>query len=206
MTGSLLFLNESRLNLAAKAWPFPALPPINLLARFHLEVEVRPGKTLQTSCNGSDLVGVKLGPTAKFNNDLVNGGLSHPIFRKVGQCSQSLAREKKRQPTITMLDDAPRSTLQIVECRSIMPAWALLAQASKIIQIIADEWRILVLPDDKTPDIVLGAIDEMAEYLLFAPFFRPGFPRIGIVGNRFEARRVDMNDLVEMVYSGLHGF
>jgi hypothetical protein len=109
-----------------------------LLAGFHLEVEVRSGKALQTSRDGGNLLGVERGTTAKFNDDFVNGGLSHAILRKVGQCRQSLAREKESQSAIAMLDDAPRPTLQIVDCRSIVPAWALCAQAGKVIQITAN--------------------------------------------------------------------
>ncbi len=73
------------LNFAAETGSFPALPPIDFLTGFDLDVEFRPSAFLQKSRNGSDLVGVEFGAPAKFNNNLVEGGLSDAVFGKVNK-------------------------------------------------------------------------------------------------------------------------
>jgi len=74
------------LNFAAESWSFPALPPINFLASFDLNIEFRSRVLLQKSGYGSKLIGVDFRTTAKFNNDLVKGDLSYTVFGEVEKC------------------------------------------------------------------------------------------------------------------------
>ena len=73
------------LNLAAKAWFFPTLAPIDLLARFDLDFGVWPSALFQKTLDPSDLIGAQLRATAKLNYNPVESRLSHAVFGKIGK-------------------------------------------------------------------------------------------------------------------------
>ena len=130
-----------QLYLAPKTWSFLALPPVDLLAGFDLNVEFWPGALLQEVVTA--VTSSALSSERPPNSTTI---LSRAVCRmrySVKSASAAILDHgcKGRQPTITALDDAARSTLQIVDCRPIVPTWAFRAQTGKVTQVITDERR-----------------------------------------------------------------
>src|SRR5262249_52487650 len=94
------------LNLAAKAWFFPTLAPIDLLARFDLDFGVWPSALFQKTLDPSDLIGAQLRATAKLNYNPVESRLSHAVFGKIGKRLQLFSACKGG------IIDCPRCPLQ----------------------------------------------------------------------------------------------
>ena len=120
-------------NFAPEAVSFPTLPPIDLRTRLNLNVELRPKRLLQKHRNGSNLPALSSQATAELDDNLVERSLSYAIFGKVHKPRQSWSTDaKRRHSAVTVFDDPAGPTFKIVDCRSIVPTWAFIAQTGKV--------------------------------------------------------------------------